>query len=63
MTNGDNLDAVIRAANTLSIKNKKTYFVVFEPDHTGDYHVASEFDLDTWFAGISDNHIMYCTEA
>lgn len=33
-------------------------FVVFESD---EYHIANETDLDTWFAGIADRNILYCT--
>lgn len=33
-------------------------FVVVE---AGEYHVATEFDLETWFAGISDQNILFCT--
>lgn len=33
-------------------------FVVFE---SGEYHVATDGDLDTWFAGIADRNILYCT--
>ena len=34
-------------------------YVVYE---AGYYHVATEEDLDTFFAGISDNDIVYCTD-
>lgn len=33
-------------------------FVVFE---SGEYHIANETELDTWFAGIADRNILYCT--
>jgi hypothetical protein len=33
-------------------------FVVRE---SGEFHVASEMDLDTWFAGLRDDSILYCT--
>jgi hypothetical protein len=44
-------------ANNLA-KDGTMRFVVFE---AGEYHVATEFDLDTWFVGISDRNILYCT--
>lgn len=37
-----------QAAITLSNKNADDYWVVFEDNH---YHVASDYDLETWFAG------------
>lgn len=45
-------------------KRHAAYFVVREPDEAGepDYHVASEFDLDTWFQGISEQNIIFCTD-
>jgi len=33
-------------------------FVVFE---SGEYHIATDVDLETWFAGIADRNILYCT--
>lgn len=33
-------------------------FVVLE---SGEYQIANETDLDTWFAGIADRNILYCT--
>ena len=33
-------------------------FVVRE---ASEYHVASEFDLDTFFVGLRDDSILYCS--
>jgi hypothetical protein len=51
------LQAVSKAERKAKV-NDKPYFVVYE---SGEYEVASEFDLDTWFAGVQDNNILYCT--
>jgi hypothetical protein len=49
-----------RARETKAIR-----FVVFD-DSTdpaqGPYHVATECDLDTFFAGIPERNILYSTE-
>ena len=42
----------------LAKKRNEPYFVVYE---SSEYEVASEYDLDTWFAGISDRNILFCT--
>jgi hypothetical protein len=51
-------DEAVTKAKQLAKKNEEVYFVVYE---SCDYHVANDFDLDTWFAGISDNNIRFCT--
>jgi hypothetical protein len=53
-----NLNEAISWADRAARINGEIRFVVRE---SGEYHVASESDLDTWFAGISDNNILYCT--
>jgi len=42
----------------LARKHDRDYFVVIE---AGEYQVADDLDLDTFFCGISQNHILYCT--
>ena len=37
-----------RYAMQLSEKNADDYYVIFE---NGEYHVASDYDLETWFSG------------
>lgn len=51
-------ELAIKAARRLAGKTGEAQWVVWE---CGAYHVANEFDLDTWFAGISDRNILYCT--
>ena len=48
----------IARANMLAKKNNRDYFVVVE---CGEYGVADDFALDTFYAGISQDHILYCT--
>ena len=45
-------------AHRLARKHDRDYFVVIE---AGEYQVADDLDLDTFFCGISQNHILYCT--
>jgi hypothetical protein len=45
-------------ANRLAKCDGTMRFVVVE---CGEYHVATEFDLDTFFCGISDQNILFCT--
>jgi len=42
------LGQAARYAMQLSEKNADDYYVVFE---NGEYHVASDYDLETWFSG------------
>jgi hypothetical protein len=49
--------AVAAAKKQAKVK-EEVRFVVYE---AGEYHTASEFDLETWFAGIRDENILYCT--
>jgi hypothetical protein len=37
---------------------KRTMYVVYE---THDFYVATEEDLSTFFIGLSENQIRYCT--
>lgn len=53
------LSAAIAKANRLAKKNDREYFVVRE---AGEIDVCSEFDLDTFYCGISDHNILYSTE-
>jgi len=49
----------MRRADKLAKRTGKIQFVVWELPE--GFQVASEFDLDTWFAGIADRNIVYCT--
>jgi hypothetical protein len=49
--------AVVKAERIAKSANE-TRFVIRE---SGEYHVASDEDLDTFFAGISDSNILYAT--
>jgi hypothetical protein len=48
----------IAAAKRQAARTGEVRFVVYE---AGEYHTASEFDLDTWFAGIRDENILFVT--
>ena len=37
---------------------KRTMYVVYEAP---EFYVATEVDLSTFFAGLSDNQVRYCT--
>ena len=51
-------DCKIRA-DAAARKNNTTYYVVIEG---GVYDWCSEFDLETFYCGISENHILYSTD-
>jgi hypothetical protein len=57
--------AARRKALQLARKLRTTYYVVWERDTDApaalSYHVATDYDLDTFFAGISDHNILFCT--
>ena len=58
---GDNLEAVKRGARAKARKTNRIYYVINYPDYNGRYHAADDFDLDTFYGGISDGNILYCT--
>lgn len=46
-------------ARRYSKKNGRPYYAVYEPnDGFGDYGVADEYDLETYYCGISENRIL-----
>lgn len=46
----------------LAHKTGKTRFVIWVGDDvSGPYAVATDEDLDTFYLGISDDHILLCT--
>lgn len=45
-------------AEKLAKQYDQDYFVVLE---AGEYGVANDFDLETFYVGISQDHILYCT--
>jgi hypothetical protein len=47
----------VSKANRLAKKNEREYFVVRE----AGYDVVNDEDLDTFYVGISENNIVYCT--
>jgi hypothetical protein len=51
-------EQAIQLARKRAKETDEIRFVVWD---CGEYHVASDFDLDTWFVGISDRNILYCT--
>jgi len=54
------LEQAKRAAIRKAKEQGEMYFVVWECPDRG-YEIANEFDLDTWFAGINDRNILFCT--
>jgi len=48
----------IAAARRIARKTGETRFVITEAGHL---FVASNYDLDTFWSGIRDNQILYCT--
>lgn len=52
------LAGAVAKAKSLAKKNSREYFVVFE---AGQYDAVDAFDLDTWYAGIPDHAIKFCT--
>jgi hypothetical protein len=49
--------AVVKARR-LAKQKEQTYYVVYE---SGQYSVADETELETFFCGISDRNILHCT--
>ena len=45
-------------ADRLAKKHGRDYFVVIE---AGEYDATDDEGLKTWYMGISDDHILYCT--
>ena len=39
-------------------ENARDYFVIQED---GEFHVTNDFDLDTFYLGISEDNILFCT--
>jgi hypothetical protein len=58
---GNHLEQVKHGARAKAKSTKRVYYVIYEPDHTGVYHACDDFDLDTFYGGISDQNILYCT--
>lgn len=46
-------------ARRIAERTGQARFVVRE---AGEYHIATDTDLDTWFIGIHDRDILYCTD-
>lgn len=55
----------VKKAAELARKTGKPHYVVFSQADAeqfgGPYQVATEHDLDTFYAGISERNILYCT--
>jgi hypothetical protein len=48
----------VKFAHKRATQTGEAYFVVRE---SGEYHISNEIDLDTFYAGLSDRDILYCT--
>lgn len=48
----------VAKADRLAKKNERDYFVVIE---AGEYDVTDDEGLDTFYCGISQDHILYCS--
>ncbi|MFK5892638.1 MAG: hypothetical protein QM504_05410 [Pseudomonadota bacterium] len=56
------LEVAIKKANRLADRNDKEYFVVFgKGDYCMEYSIADQYLLDTSYAGIHRNNILYST--
>lgn len=52
------LQQAIARAEHIANQGHGIRYVVYE---SGEYTVCDDTDLDTWFVGLSDNQIKYCT--
>lgn len=56
----------VRKAKAAHKRTGGTFFVVWDIDHESGFghthHVASEEDMDTFFLGVSDRNILWCTD-
>ncbi len=52
------LKQALKRADVIASKDACVRYVVYE---SGEYHIADEIDLDTFFMGLSDEQIVYCT--
>jgi hypothetical protein len=57
------LQQAISKANRIAKRDDKVVYVVKSdtPEVTGVYTTADDYDMDTFFAGISDSAIVYCS--
>lgn len=53
------LDQLIERANKWARRTGEPIYVVWDPSD-GMHHLATEWDLDTFFTGLLDEHILYC---
>lgn len=53
------LDQLIERANKWARRTGEPIYVVWDPCD-GMHHLATEWDLDTFFTGLLDEHILYC---
>lgn len=60
------LQQAIRCAERRTRRTGHTYWVVFAPadceDRRTGYHVATLWDLDTYYAWVPDGDVVYCTD-
>jgi|KBSMisStaDraftv2_1062788.scaffolds.fasta_scaffold06274_7 hypothetical protein len=54
----DSLKKALDRAEHVAQRECEIRYVVYE---SGEYHVCDDVDLDTWFAGLRDEQIIYCT--
>jgi len=59
MMNDPKLGALIERANKRARRTGEPIYVVWDPCD-GKYHLATEWDLDTYFTGLRDEHILHC---
>ena len=59
MMNDPKLEALIERAHKRARRTGEPIYVVWDPCD-GEYHLATEWDLDTFFTGLRDEHILYC---
>ncbi len=62
MMGSHDMNDAIKKAHKLAERNGREYFVVRSVGEIGmEYSVADEYQLDTFYAGISQNNILHST--
>jgi hypothetical protein len=54
------INQAIRSALRKAKAEAKSYYVVYE---AGEYQIADEVDLETWFSGVRDDQIVCCADS
>lgn len=59
----NNYPGACRYANKLADAHGRIYYVLLseEPEREGKYAIADDVELETYYSGISENRILYCS--